>query len=347
MSNPVGNTVTNLVNNAVNAVVGGTTQPAPAGIMDTVCAICQKTKFADGLGHMCAQCKRKTCTRCGFQLNTGINRVQWVCKSCAQHLDETVPRPNLTEKDSSLTANEDNAAGRLVSGFMGLITGQSSKGTVKKIPTLSSAIKRQLPTISNTAQNSIPFQGYGQAAQRYQFANRSSSLDQEKPGSIPRSTHLNQRSVLRRQYTEDALDRDYQDRSESGCYQYGIPSNKNLQRGGRLRGQYSRPIDSSQSQGFSRQDLHHYYYTDSLTSEQSDSPARAHSTTGWPTAYQPSPIAGRYSTGGTGLSDSEYSPEPRTYGGNRPYGRSSWAKPRATELSPALQDRGRFRKSMC
>ncbi|KAF6773609.1 hypothetical protein AHF37_06778, partial [Paragonimus kellicotti] len=124
--------------------------------------------------------------------------VQWVCKSCAQHLDQTVSHSNLTEKDSSLTTNEDNAAGRLVSGFMGLITGQSSKATTKKIPTLSSAIKRQLPTISSTAQNSTPFQGYGHAAQRYQFTNRSSSLDQEKPGSMPRPTHLNQRSVLRR-----------------------------------------------------------------------------------------------------------------------------------------------------
>ncbi|KAF7259673.1 hypothetical protein EG68_06435 [Paragonimus skrjabini miyazakii] len=150
-----------------------------------------------------------------------------------------------------------------------------------------------------------------------------------------------------KQYTEDALDRDYQEGSESGCYQYDISSNKTLQRGGRIRGQYSRPIDSSQSQGFSRQDLHHCYYTDSLTSEQSDSPARAHSMAGWPTAYQPSLMTGRYSTGGTGRSDSEYSPEPRTYGGNRPYGHSSWAKPRATELSPAFQDRGRFRKSMC
>ncbi|KAF8565038.1 hypothetical protein P879_03565 [Paragonimus westermani] len=230
-------------------------QPALGEVMDTICAICQKTKFADGVGHTCAQCKKKTCTRCGYQLNTGINQVQWACKSCAQHLDQTVSHP-----DSSLTANEDNAAGRLVSGFVGLITGQSSKGVKVKTPTLSSAIKRQ--------------------------------------------------------YTEDALDRGYQARSESGFHQYDILSGKTLQRGDRVRGQYSRPVDNNQSHGFSRHDLQHYYYTDSLTSEQSDSPARAHSTAGWPTAYQPSPMAGRYSIGGAGRSDNDaYDVDPR--GGDR------------------------------
>uniref|UniRef100_A0A1I8A1G8 FYVE-type domain-containing protein n=1 Tax=Steinernema glaseri TaxID=37863 RepID=A0A1I8A1G8_9BILA len=32
---------------------------------DAICQICQKTKFADGIGHKCFYCQLRSCARCG------------------------------------------------------------------------------------------------------------------------------------------------------------------------------------------------------------------------------------------------------------------------------------------
>lgn len=32
---------------------------------DAICQICQKTKFADGIGHKCFHCELRSCARCG------------------------------------------------------------------------------------------------------------------------------------------------------------------------------------------------------------------------------------------------------------------------------------------
>lgn len=31
---------------------------------DAICQICQKTKFADGIGHKCYYCQLRSCARC-------------------------------------------------------------------------------------------------------------------------------------------------------------------------------------------------------------------------------------------------------------------------------------------
>ncbi|KRZ32601.1 Rab-3-interacting molecule unc-10 [Trichinella pseudospiralis] len=36
---------------------------------DAICQICQKTKFADGIGHKCYYCQLRSCARCGGRLN--------------------------------------------------------------------------------------------------------------------------------------------------------------------------------------------------------------------------------------------------------------------------------------
>uniref|UniRef100_A0A3B3TF92 Regulating synaptic membrane exocytosis 2 n=1 Tax=Paramormyrops kingsleyae TaxID=1676925 RepID=A0A3B3TF92_9TELE len=46
------------------------------------CGICQKTKFADGCGHICSYCQTKFCARCGGRVSLRSNKVIWVCNLC-------------------------------------------------------------------------------------------------------------------------------------------------------------------------------------------------------------------------------------------------------------------------
>ncbi|KAI6230320.1 hypothetical protein M3Y99_01074900 [Aphelenchoides fujianensis] len=48
---------------------------------DAICQICQKTKFADGIGHKCFHCELRSCARCGGR-TTHKNRSIWACSTC-------------------------------------------------------------------------------------------------------------------------------------------------------------------------------------------------------------------------------------------------------------------------
>ncbi|CAD5234896.1 unnamed protein product [Bursaphelenchus xylophilus] len=48
---------------------------------DAICQICQKTKFADGIGHKCFYCQLRSCARCGGK-TTSKNKSIWACSTC-------------------------------------------------------------------------------------------------------------------------------------------------------------------------------------------------------------------------------------------------------------------------
>uniref|UniRef100_A0A914XJE8 Regulating synaptic membrane exocytosis protein 2 n=1 Tax=Plectus sambesii TaxID=2011161 RepID=A0A914XJE8_9BILA len=48
---------------------------------DAICQICQKTKFADGIGHKCFYCQLRSCARCGGR-TTNKNKTIWACSLC-------------------------------------------------------------------------------------------------------------------------------------------------------------------------------------------------------------------------------------------------------------------------
>ncbi|XP_071551521.1 uncharacterized protein [Panulirus ornatus] len=50
--------------------------------LDATCQICLKTKFADGVGHMCNYCNVRCCARCGGKVSLRSNKVIWVCILC-------------------------------------------------------------------------------------------------------------------------------------------------------------------------------------------------------------------------------------------------------------------------
>ncbi|XP_012284528.2 regulating synaptic membrane exocytosis protein 2 [Orussus abietinus] len=54
-----------------------------AGVeLDATCHICLKTKFADGVGHICDYCNIRCCARCGGKVTLRSNKVIWVCILC-------------------------------------------------------------------------------------------------------------------------------------------------------------------------------------------------------------------------------------------------------------------------
>ncbi|GFS49951.1 regulating synaptic membrane exocytosis protein 2 [Nephila pilipes] len=50
--------------------------------LDATCQICMKTKFADGIGHVCNYCNVRCCARCGGKVSLRSNKVIWVCIVC-------------------------------------------------------------------------------------------------------------------------------------------------------------------------------------------------------------------------------------------------------------------------
>ncbi|XP_063224160.1 regulating synaptic membrane exocytosis protein 2 [Bacillus rossius redtenbacheri] len=58
-------------------------QQKKAGVeLDATCHICLKTKFADGVGHICNYCHIRCCARCGGKVTLRSNKVIWVCILC-------------------------------------------------------------------------------------------------------------------------------------------------------------------------------------------------------------------------------------------------------------------------
>lgn len=51
-------------------------QQKKAGVeLDATCHICLKTKFADGIGHVCHYCTIRCCARCGGKVTLRSNKV--------------------------------------------------------------------------------------------------------------------------------------------------------------------------------------------------------------------------------------------------------------------------------
>ncbi|CAH1186021.1 unnamed protein product [Phyllotreta striolata] len=58
-------------------------QQKKAGVeLDATCHICLKTKFADGVGHICNYCSIRCCARCGGKVTLRSNKTVWICILC-------------------------------------------------------------------------------------------------------------------------------------------------------------------------------------------------------------------------------------------------------------------------
>ncbi|XP_035217819.1 regulating synaptic membrane exocytosis protein 2-like isoform X3 [Stegodyphus dumicola] len=50
--------------------------------LESTCHICAKTKFADGVGHICSTCGIRCCARCGVKVVQRSNKIFWLCILC-------------------------------------------------------------------------------------------------------------------------------------------------------------------------------------------------------------------------------------------------------------------------
>ncbi|KAH1004588.1 hypothetical protein HUJ05_005381 [Dendroctonus ponderosae] len=58
-------------------------QQKKAGVeLEATCHICLKTKFADGIGHICNYCTIRCCARCGGKVTLRSGKSVWVCILC-------------------------------------------------------------------------------------------------------------------------------------------------------------------------------------------------------------------------------------------------------------------------
>ena len=59
--------------------------------LDSTCQICLKTKFADGIGHICNYCNVRCCARCGGKVALRSSKVRFMFKVeitlCSQRCD--------------------------------------------------------------------------------------------------------------------------------------------------------------------------------------------------------------------------------------------------------------------
>ena len=66
-----------------------------AGIeLDSTCQICLRTKFADGIGHICNYCNVRCCAKCGGKVALRSNKV---CKIDSLTFDTRFVHVEVTE----------------------------------------------------------------------------------------------------------------------------------------------------------------------------------------------------------------------------------------------------------
>ncbi|KER29264.1 LOW QUALITY PROTEIN: hypothetical protein T265_13414 [Opisthorchis viverrini] len=228
------------------------------------------------------------------------DRVQWTCKPCADQPSSQQQQSNLGNTTSNNGPfKDDKAAGRLIGGIVGFITGQQAGGPNIRTQFFDGSKAGAPSTGHNTSE---PF-----------MLNRSSSLDQEQHGAVDRQRSSNYRGYLTRQSTEGSRPQYHSGvplsspRSQPKYGQYSPYQNMHLQRRSGPSSDVPRPGPNYSK----RYDTSRQYYADSLTSEHSDSPRRTGSLASWGGYPQRSPMLSRPSVGGR--SDSEYGTEAGTF----------------------------------
>ncbi|XP_019883200.1 regulating synaptic membrane exocytosis protein 2 isoform X12 [Camponotus floridanus] len=80
-----------------------------AGVeLNATCHICLKTKFADGVGHICNYCEIRCCARCGGKVTLRSSKVIWVCILCRKKQEllsktgQWMSKTSLSTVDSAL-----------------------------------------------------------------------------------------------------------------------------------------------------------------------------------------------------------------------------------------------------
>ncbi|CAK9816967.1 Regulating synaptic membrane exocytosis protein 2 [Anthophora plagiata] len=122
-----------------------------AGVeLHATCQICLKTKFADGVGHICNYCTIRCCARCGGKVTLRSNKVIWVCILCRKKQELLSKTGQWITKAGGLGAGENAMLRRMqdmqVGGPPGLVD-QTQDKRPKLERAHSAAEKENLPLL--------------------------------------------------------------------------------------------------------------------------------------------------------------------------------------------------------
>ncbi|KAK0171619.1 hypothetical protein PV328_005050 [Microctonus aethiopoides] len=125
-----------------------------AGIeLDATCDICMKTKFADGVGHICNYCNIRCCARCGGKVTLRSNKVIWVCIVCRKK-QELLSKTGQWMVKSGLGAADTAMLRRMQEDMQGAHPSTHAELTQDKRPKLerahSAAEKENLPLLQRS-----------------------------------------------------------------------------------------------------------------------------------------------------------------------------------------------------
>ncbi|CAL1260913.1 unnamed protein product, partial [Larinioides sclopetarius] len=77
-----------------------------AGVdLESTCNICFKTKFADGIGHICSQCGKRCCARCGVKVPLRLNKI-WLCILCRKNKELAIKFGNWALKKDAASQSQ-------------------------------------------------------------------------------------------------------------------------------------------------------------------------------------------------------------------------------------------------
>ncbi|KAG5336488.1 RIMS2 protein, partial [Acromyrmex charruanus] len=124
-----------------------------AGVeLNATCHICLKTKFADGIGHICTYCKTRCCARCSGKVTLRSTKVVWMCVLCKKKQEllsktgQWMTRPGLAVDNAMMRQMQEDLQ---VGGRQGL-----ADQTRDKRPKLerahSAAEKENLPLLQRS-----------------------------------------------------------------------------------------------------------------------------------------------------------------------------------------------------
>ncbi|XP_024941171.1 regulating synaptic membrane exocytosis protein 2 isoform X4 [Cephus cinctus] len=125
-----------------------------AGVeLDATCHICLKTKFADGVGHICNYCNIRCCARCGGKVTLRSNKVIWVCILCRKK-QELLSKTGQWMTKSGLGAADNAMLRRMQEDMQSIGPLGLSEQTQDKRPKLerahSAAEKENLPLLQSS-----------------------------------------------------------------------------------------------------------------------------------------------------------------------------------------------------
>ncbi|KAI5693487.1 hypothetical protein M8J75_000155 [Diaphorina citri] len=179
-------------------------QQKKAGVeLDATCHICLKTKFADGVGHMCNYCNIRCCARCGGKVTLRSNKVIWVCILCRKKQELLSKTGQWINKGMNSTpqgdaimrkieadmiahsASEKENQPMLTRNNSGLRRQYSQQETTPyRIPSSDSGVDMRHSTARSRDEELRYYRGELEGLMRQQYSNTSSSTSQYRNDSL-------------------------------------------------------------------------------------------------------------------------------------------------------------------